>query len=298
MTQNHSHLLKNQFTNNGIILLYHAIDKLDFGQPAKTIHTISPDIFEKHLLDLQPYVDFVSLETFANLENKAGYACVTFDDGYKNVVTNAFPVLIKLDIPATLFLNGAILEGNLNWRDKVRHIINTDQQTTFLRNYPPLESQGTFYRLSKNPANNSKEIDQALDQFLQNQTISTYSSNPYIQSSDDSCNHPLISIGNHTMNHYVLSSLTNSQQIEEIEFGKHALADFKGTKVDTIFSAPFGGPNDINDHSWEIIEEMGYQSIMMSRQRLQPGVVQSNTVQTLERFMPRTDHIVEEILTL
>ena len=298
MSENQDQTLKQSFQKNGLILLYHSVEQPPFGNPAETIHNLSPEVFQRHLSDLSPYVQFISLSEFASLENKSAYACVTFDDGYNNFFTNALPVLQHHNIPATLFLNGAVLGGKFNWRDKIRHIINTKSEREFRNHYQLAYDRGRLYRYSKSPLNNSKSLDLALDAFLGETGLTVYRKDPYIRYQTANFDHPLVEIGNHTMNHYVLSSLSEAEQFDEIESGRNTLEQLTKIRINSIFSAPFGGTEDINSDTWESIKEPGYDSIAMSRQRLQPAIAEFQSVQVLERFMPRTNDIIQEICAL
>lgn len=53
-----------------------------------------------------------------------GSIVVTFDDGYKDMYLNAYPILRKYNVPATVFLTtGHIGTGELFWWDKIGYVI-------------------------------------------------------------------------------------------------------------------------------------------------------------------------------
>jgi biofilm PGA synthesis lipoprotein PgaB len=90
------------------VLQYHHVSE---STPAST--SLSPERFREHLQWLVDN-DFVvgSLpESLARL--RAGeslppkFAVITFDDGYRNIYENAFPVLRELELPFTIFINPA-----------------------------------------------------------------------------------------------------------------------------------------------------------------------------------------------
>ena len=97
------------------ILVYHRVTEVVPGVPVPTIN-VPPARFRAHLAGLlargfaarpltelldRPAAEPVPPRTFV----------VTFDDGYENVYTHAWPVLRELKIPATVFVNTAFL-GN------------------------------------------------------------------------------------------------------------------------------------------------------------------------------------------
>lgn len=283
--------------NTGVILLYHSVMKKTPKALGKTLHNVTDQQLKKHLMDLSGYFKFVPLDEFSQADSKAGLASITFDDGYKSVLENALPVLELLDFPFTVFLNPLTFENRWNWRDKVRHLIHHDQVDDFLETCDLAFTDGRFYRFSKNPANNSADLDSAIDRFLAGQAIDIYDQYPYL-SKNHLIDCPLVSYGNHSLNHYVLSSLGDQQQVQEIRVAQHNIENNRKLKLSRCFSAPFGGTRDINSTTLNIIRDLSYQSLLMSRQQLQPQQSLVNKVQILERFMPRSDNIIDEIVSL
>jgi len=58
---------------------------------------------------LKQFGDFISLGNAVEMIEAGGaidgrYFCITFDDGFKNNLTNAAPILVENDVPATFFL--------------------------------------------------------------------------------------------------------------------------------------------------------------------------------------------------
>lgn len=45
--------------------------------------------------------------------------CITFDDGYRDNVLNALPVLLKYQVPATFFVTTRYTHGGMMWNDRV-----------------------------------------------------------------------------------------------------------------------------------------------------------------------------------
>jgi peptidoglycan/xylan/chitin deacetylase (PgdA/CDA1 family) len=70
--------------------------------------------FEAHLLWLKNLATPISLPEAVELLDSSGrvdgrYFCVTFDDGYKNCVTNALPILAEHAVPAAFFIPTAFV---------------------------------------------------------------------------------------------------------------------------------------------------------------------------------------------
>lgn len=97
------------------VLFYHGVDHI-INPLIQTLH-ISPDIFYEEMLYLAKYYEVISMDEYyrrwkdGNFKGKE--VVVTFDDGYKNNLTVAAPILESLNIPFTVFVS-------VNHIDKVK----------------------------------------------------------------------------------------------------------------------------------------------------------------------------------
>ncbi len=89
------------------ILMYHSVDPSVDSSNRLNVH---PDSFERQMRFLRRFrYNIVTVEELAGIIRRGENipprtVAITFDDGYKNNYTHAFPVLQKYRIPATLFI--------------------------------------------------------------------------------------------------------------------------------------------------------------------------------------------------
>lgn len=89
------------------VLFYHGVDHI-INPSVQTLH-ISPDIFYEEMLYLAKYYEVISMDEYyrrwkdGNFKGKE--VVVTFDDGYRNNLTVAAPVLKSLNMPFTVFVS-------------------------------------------------------------------------------------------------------------------------------------------------------------------------------------------------
>ncbi len=105
--------------NNLICLMYHNV--LLKSVPG----IIGEEEFEHHMEYIKNLTTF-KIEELNGMKYKLpkNSILVTFDDGYKNNYTNAFPILKKYNIKATIFLNTKYIgtdESYLNW-DEIKEM--------------------------------------------------------------------------------------------------------------------------------------------------------------------------------
>lgn len=108
-----------------VVLMYHRVTDLDRDHYNLAV---SPSRFEEQIAALCATRKVVPLDRL--LDAPTGderLAAITFDDGYRDVVTNALPVLERYSCPATLFITTAMLNSSREfwWDELVRILFET-----------------------------------------------------------------------------------------------------------------------------------------------------------------------------
>lgn len=113
-------------TNSLLVLTYHRItDEPDLHDPLK----VSMANFEKQILFLKKNYNIISGGQLADaIKNNRPFpdkAClITFDDGWRDNYTHAFPILRKYQIPAIIFISTDYIGTNkVFWHEKLCNIL-------------------------------------------------------------------------------------------------------------------------------------------------------------------------------
>ena len=77
--------------------------------------------------------------------------------------------------------------------------------------------------------------------------------------------HPLFSYGSHSLDYYVLSSLSEDEQWREIDGNRRFLKTLAHVQKTSVFSIPFGGDRSYNDSAVRLAAEAKYSAILLSR---------------------------------
>ncbi len=215
------------------IFLYHFVSdaRNDFTLSG---HNVVPAEFRRQLEYLAEHYTLIRLREAAGLEaSKAdparSIAAVCFDDGYRCILKEAYPILREMRIPATMFINPPVL-GNrdLLWRDKIRFLIQKGLEwefVAFLRSrrgaykFGQLEQLG-FYKWSKNPkALRNMRIQEDVNTFFARKgfdaAVIAAQSDLFMREQDVA---PMeyLDFGNHTWSHPIMTLLPTAAQKEEI----------------------------------------------------------------------------------
>lgn len=105
------------------ILMYHSIsDHREESHPYYHVNT-SPAVFDMHMKYLHDnnysVINLQDLEKSFDTQDSSHYVVITFDDGFHDFYTTAFPILKKYNFSATVFLpTGFIKNERLSFKDK------------------------------------------------------------------------------------------------------------------------------------------------------------------------------------
>lgn len=121
------------FKAKPLVILYHGVtDRVNFpGIENYRGKHVNKESFRKQLLYLSKHFTMVPLNGIEKLvlekkRTSKPLCSITFDDGYKNNFSNAFPILKELGIPATVFVTTGFLDGEEPlWTDRLEYIIGT-----------------------------------------------------------------------------------------------------------------------------------------------------------------------------
>jgi peptidoglycan/xylan/chitin deacetylase (PgdA/CDA1 family) len=118
--------------------------------------------------------------------------------------------------------------------------------------------------MTKDPRINSRRLDEQIDRFLGLSGVVFQELSHCVRSRTVMRPSPLVSIGNHSLDHYVLSSLSPDEQAFEIQ-RNHEIIVSLGLRTSKMFSIPFGGDGDFNDLTIRLIRDLGYSGFLYSR---------------------------------
>lgn len=281
-----------------ILLCYHSIS----NQPLQNLHRVNVRNFESHIKWLiKKKFALVGIDEYMSQVNitKNKIAAITFDDAYRDVLQNAIPILEYYKVPFTIYINPVVWSGQILWRDKIRWILENEWIDRFKMSiqhsvlYAKIDWEN-FYKSTKSNEINSKELDNHLDAFLQNNSLSAQGI--YIQEKEIAhLPNQLATIGNHTFQHYRLSTLSQEDQYFEIQESKLKLSQLP-IRITDILAIPFGEYKSFNQTTVDVLKELGYNGFLMTNQKDFNKSVQLNLdakgLSYSNRLLPKNSDVI------
>lgn len=232
--------------------------------------------FEKQMRYLRKRYRIISLDQLIQEMNHPERldpaVSITFDDGYRDLFTEAFPVLQEYRVPATIFLTvGCIETGEVAWYDRVflalqiapgdaldlmldgprRFALSSGASRiraaveiiTYLRSVSRSCREQCCAALERQVPLPASELRDRMLSWEQVRTMDRAG----------------ISFGSHTMSHPVLSRQTPREMETELLESKRILEQRLGHPVES-FAFPFGKREECGGTAREILERGGYRS--------------------------------------
>lgn len=219
--------------------------------------------------------------------------CVTFDDGYRDNLECAVPVLEELGIPATVFVATGFLGDGMMFNDLVIEGV---------RAAPGPELDLRELRLGTLPMRTSDERRAAIDRLLPalKYLPEAERDRKARAIAERAGYHPVtrlmldpdgvralaargVTIGAHTLTHPILSETADAVAAEEISASKRVLEEMTGGPV-TLFAYPNGRPGrDYGERHVQMVKDAGFRAAVSTHWA--PATQDSDPYQ-LPRFTP------------
>lgn len=224
--------------------------------------------------------EFVTLDdalTRRTVRGQSRFACLTFDDGYRDNYEVALPVLRDLGVPATIYITTGFIDGTaLTWWYGVEAIIERysvlnlcledheecwptadpaqkrvayQQAGQRLHTAAPSVRALAVRNLEQNYGLDFRQIGQAqmlTEPMLRELAISG-----------------LVELGAHTVSHPVLSTLPLAEARAEMMASKQALEALCGQPV-RHFAYPYGDRSAVNPATQRLAQECGFMSAVLA----------------------------------
>jgi peptidoglycan/xylan/chitin deacetylase (PgdA/CDA1 family) len=251
------------------ILIYHGVlgsfDPLRPNEPTIDSFSWQMDVLNKYFnpLSLSEALRLLRIGCLP-----ANSVCVTFDDGYKNNLHIALPILKQFSIPATVFVATAFSSGQNMWNDRVIQLFADTKLSTLDLSIAELGvcTLGDWPERKKLADALLKKLKYLpIEQRLQKITA-LYEANggieaPSLMMTPDEVKQLSdagVEIGAHTVNHPILKILPAQQQVQEIQQSKKLLELWTGKPV-TSFAYPNGQIGvDLDEQTVEIVKGEGF----------------------------------------
>lgn len=253
------------------ILIYHRVnDEKDPFFPATPVK-----VFEKQMEYLSSRFKVLPLEEAAERIKRRDVpenaVVITFDDGYRDNYTNAFPIVKKYVIPMTIFLaTDAIGSGRVLWHDRVFSAFRETRESflnAFCENSQvlplrtleeKLSSQGTVLTFLRSLEEGERLlwIDRLVEKL---KVVERHDATELMLTWDQvkTMSGGGVHFGSHTVTHPILSRLPGERVKKEIWDSKAVIEGHLGTSVKT-FAYPNGRRGDFNEITKKCLSEAGY----------------------------------------
>ncbi|MBA4395829.1 MAG: hypothetical protein C0394_00345 [Syntrophus sp. (in: bacteria)] len=238
------------------------LDADEFARQVKWLKNNTRVLSEEELLDC--YEDGI----FIPPKTSAPSVVITFDDGYRDNYTVAYPILKYYEVPAILFVATQMVNArHIPWWDVIANLIKRCakpairfEDQPFSMDTQKMDAIAFFQlRMKQEPYERTKYLLQELadvcevafpDPGLQDREILTW------EEIREMTQHK-IAIGSHTHTHRVLSTITPNAQKEEMILSKLIIEQETGRPVISI-SYPVGELRYITSETSNIAASAGY----------------------------------------
>ena len=262
----------------GVVLMFHRIRPYQpkAFEPNRFLE-VEPAFFEQVLKLLREDFDIISMdelpERLSQAKAKRPFATLTFDDGFRDNIEYAWPILKRHNAPFTIYVvrDYAQGRGHMWWRELEEIIDQADQlnisfegEVFSLATKTIEQKQAAFKHLAQWVKSNPEpKVRRFLEQICKQAGLD------HDQLVQEECagwddlkalaKDPLVTIGAHSLSHPRLHSQQLDQVTNEIFESKKIIEEQMGRSI-RHFAYPFGDKNSAQTREFQLAQKAGYAS--------------------------------------
>ncbi|MDB5224836.1 MAG: hypothetical protein JWO43_458 [Candidatus Adlerbacteria bacterium] len=248
----------------GTVVLYHGVTSEKgtgiFNYRGKHVHTAA---FAKQVAWMHKHYTILPLQELLTHPDLGALPrpplAITFDDGYRNNYTDAFPILRETHTPATFFITTGFIDGTPLPVDTIEYAADTVEEVvrlgTHLKTLNAQEMRGFLQQVVTDTGRNLQEI----------LNDSPYA--PMTWSEMQEMERAGMTFAPHTVTHPILAHLDAQEQKKEIIDSYNTVKEHLDPLA--IFAYPNGSKKDYTDDTVSILKEAGFAASLTT----QPGVM-------------------------
>ncbi|WP_164718101.1 polysaccharide deacetylase family protein [Colwellia sp. Arc7-635] len=266
-------LIANAVLPNGLYCFnYHRIGEASLTEYDPNVFSCDEANFVEHIQYIKKHFTVVTLDDLAEiLKGKITdkrYALITFDDGYIDNYSKAFPILLENKISATFFLaTNFINNAEIPWWDRIAYLVRHAQVDEIkLNNWPdritlskedvPTSIRKVLDVVKINNGSTIEEILIELHQKLQTPNSKFCDQEPLFMTWDMAREMSAagMEFGSQTCSHRILSHLSIEEQDYEAKTSKELIETELNTSI-KAFAYPVGGKDSFTEETVKIIKK-------------------------------------------
>jgi peptidoglycan/xylan/chitin deacetylase (PgdA/CDA1 family) len=260
-----------------IALNYHRIGTATESQYDPNVFSEDAQGFDQHLRILKKKFNVVSPDealSYINGSEKPQGTCVlvTFDDGYRDCVDVALPIMKKHGVRGVFFVVSQYAEKQpVPWWDEVARLVKAAEGKKITLTYPhelhlefsaasQLKNIKILLNLYKNPETKDTDF------FLQNLSsciglpLKNFDQKLLLGWDDAKLMQKAgMEIGLHSNSHAVMSKLSKNQQFDDIVAGKSLMTERLG-KAPRMFAYPDGRQSSFTNETMQVVKDLGFEA--------------------------------------
>ena len=271
-----------------IFTLHHVRPARDERFQPNRLLEITPDFLSEVVSLLRRWnVELISLDEMHRRLTEGDFsrrfACLTFDDGYRDNKVHAYPILKKEGVPFAIYVTSSFPDrlGKLWW---------LTLEAVIARNTAiGLVMDGEDCRFACASLDEKRQLFEGLTRWLCNRPTETemhavvddlaarYGVDPARICADlcmdwnelaELARDPLVTIGAHTVNHVMLAKASEATALSELKMGRAVLEASLGRRPEHL-AYPYGSRDKVGAREFRLARELGFKTAVTTR----PGML-------------------------